>query len=290
MKNTTFHQRWLLEVPKSAEDATCSWLLSKGCTATYRDMQAPFILYAYFPPNAELPNIENLKKIADIHLIRHETFADQDWLAKSREGFNPINIGRTLRVSPVWADNSKSSGRISITVNPGLAFGTGGHETTRLCMTILEDLSSQGLLVGPVLDIGTGTGILALTSWLLGAKNITAFDYDQNCGPAIDDFLALNSKLIDDVKPFSYFIGTIDNPLINESYNIIIANLLLDTIQSILPRMGQISKEGGLLIASGILAKQQDEALISLTINGFKPVRIEKSGDWIAILASYYNV
>jgi ribosomal protein L11 methyltransferase len=287
MQNTAFHQRWLIEVSKNDEDELCDWLSLMGCTAIYRDVEPSCTLYAYFPPNHQLPNADSLKRFETVRLLQSENFADDDWLARSRDGFDSIDIGRTLRINPVWKADKISTERTSIIVNPGLAFGTGRHETTRLCMCMLEDMAKQGTLLGPVLDIGTGTGILALTAWLLGAKKITAFDCDPDCEPVINDFLALNTNLIGSNKPFNYFIGTIDDPAINSQYNTVIANIFLETIQTILPRIAQISTPGGLLVASGILADNKDEALISLVINKFNPIRITQDGNWIAILARY---
>lgn len=288
MKNLKSNKRWLLEVPKNVEDVLCDWLWSQGCTATYHEVDESCNLYAYFPPDIELPDAAAINKFSGARLLQCEILADENWLVKSREGFDPIDIGNTLRISPVWSTHPESTKRTSIIVNPGLAFGTGGHETTRLCMSMLEYMANQRILVGPILDIGTGTGILAFTAWLLGAKNITAFDYDPNCGPAINDFLELNSCLTMDAKPFSYFTGTINDQVIGGPYNIIIANILLETIQEMLPRIVQISKPGGLLLVSGILAKDKDEALISLAIKNFKPTKVTQEGNWIAILASRY--
>jgi len=285
MKNVILHKRWLLEVPIKLEDSLYSWLSSHGCTATYREPDPSCLLYAYFPPNIEPPAIEALKVFSEVCLLRCETFADSDWIVKSREGFDPINIGNTLRISPAWLTSATTTERTSITVNPGLAFGTGGHETTRLCMSMLEDMAHQGMLLDPILDIGTGTGILAFTAWLLGAKNITAFDYDPDCITAINDFLKLNNSLTMGAKPFDYFIGTIDK--IGGSYSTIVANIFLETIQDMLPRIFQLSAPKGSLLVSGILAENKDEALISLMINNFKPIKVTQNGNWIAILASY---
>jgi ribosomal protein L11 methyltransferase len=286
MKNLTYHKRWLIEVPKNAEKALCDWLFALGCTATYHGVDPSGSLYAYFPPGIELPDSDDISKFPGAHLSQSETFEDDDWLAKSREGFDPINIGSTLRISPIWSDCPNPTKRTSIIVNPGLAFGTGGHETTRLCMSMLEDMANTKMLVGPMLDIGTGTGILAFTAWLLGAKNITAFDYDQDCETAINDFLKLNDNLTMGAKPFNYFIGTIDDQTISGPYNTIVANIFLETIQAILPRIAQIANPKGFLLISGILAENKDEALISLMINNFKPIKITQDGNWIAILAS----
>ena len=285
MDNAHPHRRWLLEVPEAVEDALGAWLADQGSTATYRSAEAPFTFYAYFPPGLELPEPAGLGAFPGVRLLQSEAFADEDWLAKSREGFGPIEVGRTFFIRPLWEDCPIPEGRTPIVVNPGLAFGTGGHETTRLCMGLLEDLADQGLLQDPVLDIGAGTGILALTAWLSGARDITAFDHDPDCGPAMSDFLELNAALVGAAKPFSHFVGILDDPRVDGPYRTLLANILLETIQDLLPRMATIAAPGGILVASGILAERQDEALVSLVAYGFKPLRVVQEGAWIAILA-----
>ena len=285
MDNAHPHQRWLLEVPEAVEDALGDWLVEQGSTASYRSADAPYTFYAYFPPGLELPDPEGLAAFPGARLVRSEAFQDEDWLAKSREGFGPIEVGRSFFIRPLWEDCPIPAGRTPIVVNPGLAFGTGGHETTRLCMGLLEDLAEQGRLQDPVLDIGAGTGILALAAWLVGARQITAFDNDPDCGPAMADFLELNAALVGAARPFGHFVGTLDDPRVDGPYRTLLANILLETIQDLLPRMAAIAAPGGILVASGILAERQDEALVSLVAYGFKPLRIVQEGAWIAILA-----
>jgi ribosomal protein L11 methyltransferase len=285
MDRATPHQRWLLEVPEALVEPLGDWLAGQGSTATYRAAEPPFTFYAYFPPGLDLPDPARLAGFPGVRLLASETFQDEDWLAKSREGFGPIEVGRTFFIRPLWEDCPVPAGRTPIVVNPGLAFGTGGHETTRLCMGLVEDLSERGELQDPVLDIGAGTGILALAAWLRGARQVTAFDHDPDCGPAMADFMELNAALLGGARPFSHFVGELDDPRVDGPFRTVLANILLETIQDLLPRMAGITAPGGLLVASGILAERQDEALVSLAACGFQPLRVVQEGAWIAILA-----
>lgn len=284
MANTDLHLRWLLEAPLGVEEALTDWLMERGATATYREADPPFTFFAYFPPGMQGPDPAGLACFEGVRLLKAETFKDEDWLAKSREGFGCIEVGKRFLVKPLWDKEPVPAGRMALVVNPGLAFGTGGHETTRLCMELLEDLAETGLLRAPILDIGAGTGILALTASLLGGRDILAFDLDPDCGPAMDELIEMNAHLVGDHRPYRSFVGTLEDSQIQGPYNVLLANILLETIQELLPRMAEIAAPGSRLVASGILAERQDEALVSLATEGFRPLRILQEGAWVAIL------
>lgn len=284
MANPDLHTRWLLDAPPALEDALTDWLMEQGATATYREADPPFTFFAYFPPGQAAPDPAGLAAFPGVALRAEETFADEDWLAKSREGFGRLEVGRGFLVTPLWDTEPVPADRRPIVVNPGLAFGTGGHETTRLCIELLEDLALTRGLGAPILDIGAGTGILALAAHLLGGREITAFDVDPDCGPAMLEFIEMNEGVLKGARPFESFVGLLDDPRVQGSYEGLLANILLETIQELLPRMREIAAPGGWLIASGILAERQDEALVSLALHGFKPLRVVQEGTWIAIL------
>ncbi len=194
-------------------------------------------------------------------------------------------MGARFHVRPLWDATPGPAGRLDLVVNPGLAFGTGGHETTRLCMTLLEALAAEGRLAGPILDIGAGTGILALAAFLLGGTGLTAFDIDPDCGPAMAELQELNAHLLQGRVPYASFVGTLDHPRVAGPYRGLLANILLETIQELLPRMAEVAAPGGWLVASGILAERTDEALVSLAAHGFTPRQVLQEGEWIAVLA-----
>ncbi len=285
MQTLDKHVRWILEVPQAVEDALTDWLMAQGATAMYRQADPPCAFLAYFQPGQDIPDPAALAQFEGVSLLRREDFDDEDWLAKSREGFGPLLVGRSFYIRPLWDEAPVPGGRRPVVVNPGLAFGTGGHETTRLCMGLLEELADTGRMHGPILDIGSGTGILALSAWMLGGRDILAFDIDPDCGPAMDDFIELNALEVQGERPFEHFVGTLDDPRVQGPYHGLLANILLETIQELLPRMAEITASGGWLVASGILAERQDEALVSLVVHGFKPLKVVQEGAWIAIWA-----
>jgi ribosomal protein L11 methyltransferase len=284
MSNET-HLRWKLEVPDLQEEGLCAWLEGGGSSAFYREADPPRVCYAYFPPGQAPPEASGLAAFPGVRLLEAEPFGDEDWLAKSREGFGDFEVGARFHVRPLWDSEPGAPGRIDLVVNPGLAFGTGGHETTRLCMELLEELAAADRLRGPVLDIGAGTGILSLAAFLLGGQNLTAFDIDPDCGPAMDELIELNAHLLKGARPYASFVGTLDHPRIQGPYAGLLANILLETIQELLPRMAEVAAPSSWLVASGILAERTDEALVSLITHGFRPQKVLQEGEWIAILA-----
>ncbi len=279
------HLRWKLEVPDLQEELLCAWLEEQGSSAFYREADPPRVCYAYFPPGQPPPEPTGLGAFPGVGLLAAEAFGDEDWLAKSREGFGAFEVGTRFHVRPLWDETPGPADRLDLVVNPGLAFGTGGHETTRLCMELLEELAQADRLRGPILDIGAGTGILSLAAYLLGGWNLTAFDIDPDCGPAMGELIELNAHLLKGAKPYESFVGTLDHPRAQGPYAGLLANILLVTIQELLPRMAEVAAPGGWLIASGILAERTDEALVSLTTHGFKPEKVLQEGEWIAVLA-----
>lgn len=285
MPATEPHLRWRLEVPEDQEEALGVWLEGLGASATYREADPPRAFYAYFPPGAR-PDPTGLARFPGAGLLEAETFADEDWLARSRASFGHFEVGRGFFVRPAWDDTPAPEGRRPVVVNPGLAFGTGGHETTRLCMVLLEELAEAGRTAGPVLDVGTGTGILALTAHLLGFQGVLAFDLDPDCGPAMTELVELNAGVLRGAAPFEGFIGALDDPRVaaRAPYQGLVANILLETIAELLPDLHGLAAPGAWLVASGLLAEREDEALLTLATGGFTPRRLLREGQWIAVL------
>lgn len=279
------HLRWKLEVPDSQEERLCDWLEARGSSAFYREADPPRTCFAYFPPDQIPPGTSGLEAFPGVKLLEAEAFGDEDWLTKSREGFGAFDVGDRFHVRPLWEPTPEPGDRMDLVVNPGLAFGTGGHETTRLCMELLEELALADRLHGPVLDIGAGTGILSLAAYLLGGRDLLAFDIDPDCGPAMGELVELNAHLLKGERPYESFVGTLDHPRVQGPYRGLLANILLETIQELLPRMAEVAAPGGWLVASGILAERTDEALVSLASQGFRPEKVVREGEWIAILA-----
>jgi ribosomal protein L11 methyltransferase len=279
------HLRWKLTVPDALEERLGDWLSENGASAFYREADPPHAFFAYFPPDQAAPDADGLNAFPGVALDEAETFADEDWLARSREGFGRIEVGERFLVVPLWDQDPVPADRIPIVVNPGLAFGTGGHETTRLCMELLEGLAARGELKGSGLDVGAGTGILALAAFHLGARDLVAFDLDPDCGPAMVELIGMNAEPLKGAAPFASFVGDLEDARATGPWSLMLANILLETIQELLPGLVSRLAPSGRLIASGILAEREDEALLSLAAAGLHLLEVRREGAWIAILA-----
>jgi len=191
--------------------------------------------------------------------IREEE--DRDWVAEARALLQPMEVGRRFYLVPIWRDDATPPGRFRITVNPGLAFGTGVHETTRLCLEALEELVTPGITV---LDVGTGSGILAEAARLLGASCVIACDIDA-------DAIRIARQ---------GFIGSAD-AVRSATVDLVVANISPEAIVALAPEFARVLRPGGVLIASGFNFSEVETVRAALT--NVRDVR--QKGEWAAILA-----
>lgn len=174
------------------------------------------------------------------------TVADQDWVRLTQSQFDPIEIGDRLVITPSWHDTAPGN-RIPIVLDPGLAFGTGSHPTTRLCLQWLE----QHLIAGAsLIDYGCGSGILAIAAAKLGASVVTAIDIDPQALRASRDNAAINRVELN--------ILSTDQPA-PPAADIVVANILSSPLKVLAPMLCQLVRPGGRLVISGVLERQIDE-------------------------------
>jgi len=184
------------------------------------------------------------RPVPGIQSIR--TVADQDWVRLTQSQFDPIEIGDRLVITPSWHDTAPGN-RIPIVLDPGLAFGTGSHPTTRLCLQWLE----QHLIAGAsLIDYGCGSGILAIAAAKLGASVVTAIDIDPQALRASRDNAAINRVELN--------ILSTDQPA-PPAADIVVANILSSPLKVLAPMLCQLVRPGGRLVISGVLERQIDE-------------------------------
>jgi ribosomal protein L11 methyltransferase len=200
---------------------------------------------------------------------------DQDWLGEWKKSWQPVEVGQRFIIAPPWAEIANEHERIVIRIEPGMAFGTGTHETTRLCLAAIEKYFSGGSF----LDVGTGTGILAIAAAkLFPDARIEACDTD----PEAITIARENARLNGVAEKIAFRVGTIEEA--TASADVVCANLTADLIASLLPSL--LTVTCGRLILSGILDTQLEMIAASLRDAGVpSAVEIIQDGEWLAVIA-----
>lgn len=211
---------------------------------------------------------------------------EEDWANNWRKYFKPFPIGRKIMLRPSWEPiDGRGDGRTVLSIDPGHIFGTGTHETTRLCIELLEDCISGG---ESILDAGCGSGILSIAALLLGASHSDAVDIDPNAVPIAcenaeingigrDRFNAFAGNVLEDEEIAGY--------LYKNKYEVIVANIVADAIIGLCPVAAKCIKNDGTFIASGIIHARTDDVKEAMSANGFDVINEKTEGEWAAIAA-----
>jgi len=208
--------------------------------------------------------------------IKSLTVADQDWLAEWKKGYEPIPIGRSLLICPSWRrDQGRNTSRVVIEIDPGMAFGTGTHETTRGCLEMLEKYWKGGSL----LDVGTGTGILAIAAIKLQpGSRVVGFDVDPEAVEVALENSAING-VEDEIEIEVNKLGSYHG----QEFDLVMANLTADAIIPLSPEFPQVLKPQGALIVSGILREQTDDVRAALESHNLSVIEMKPDGEWVTM-------
>ena len=197
----------------------------------------------------------------------------RDWLGEWKKSWQPVAVGTRFVVAPPWGEVEDRPGRVVIRIEPGMAFGTGTHETTRLCLVALEKYFEGGTL----LDVGTGTGILAIAAAKLDARaRVEACDTDAEAVEIARE----NARLNDVAAQINFRTGTVEAA--GASFDCVCANLTADVILPLLPAL--VAATCGRLILSGILDTQADGVRARLAELGIGETETEADGEWVAVI------
>ena len=202
---------------------------------------------------------------------------EEDWANSWKQYYKPVKIGEKIVICPAWERYTPAEGEIVIRMDPGMAFGTGTHETTRLVIRLLEKYTKPGCRM---LDVGTGTGILAICASRLGADLCRAYDIDPTAvrvarenikDSGLDNVTCDQSDLLKQVS------------LEGGQYDLVCANIVADIIIRMTPDVGQYIKDDAVLLASGIIAERCDDVVACFEANGFKVVELLTDNDWCGL-------
>lgn len=239
---------------------------SKGVIHVYINPQEnPLEAVSFITDRLNAEKIEHSIDIADCKT--------EDWVNNWKQYFHPMPIGKKLLIRPIWENAYDAGGRKVLNIEPGLAFGTGSHPTTKLCLETLEDYINGD---SNVLDIGCGSGILSIASLLLGAKSAFGVDIDKL---AVKTALANAEENGFRPPVFNAVEGNLSDK-VNGKYNIIVANIVADIIMEFNRQVGEFLEDGGVYITGGIIDSRKDEVIASFAQNGFEIILNREEKGW----------
>lgn len=247
------------------------------------------IVKAYLPVNSFL--IETVQEIEEAiqelanygfdvgqQSIQTNEVDEEDWATAWKDYYHPVKISSRFTIVPTWEDYEPfESDELIIELDPGMAFGTGTHPTTVLCLQALEKYVKPG---DTVIDVGTGSGVLSIGAALLGASNVKALDLDEVAVKAATENIQLNG-LTDKINVIHG--NLLDS--IHEPASIIVANILADVIISFSQDAYKLLPADGLFIVSGIISQKRDLVKEDLRAKGFHIIESVLMEDWVAIIA-----
>lgn len=228
--------------------------------------------------NEEMEQLASYGLLEDYEVSAKEIF-EEDWTNNWENYYHTQNITRFLRVVPEWEVDQTDDFHKDIILNPGVAFGTGSHETTQLALQALEMMMRSG---ESIIDVGSGSGVLAIAAGLLGARNIRAYDLDEAAVESAKKNIQLNNIEV----PISVASNDLLKGL-DEKADIIIANIVADILLELMSDAKALLNENGHFILSGIYENRKNDIIRNLEKNEFKIDLILQSKSWLAIVASH---
>lgn len=245
-----------------------------------KDKSKAFVHVYISPEENPLEAVSFLKDRYTAENISHKiTCADckiEDWQNNWKKYFHPIPVGEKLLIRPTWRDDYNADGRTVLNLDPGLAFGSGTHETTRLCLAALEKYIDGE---SKVLDVGCGSGILAVASLLLGAKGAVGVDID----PVAVKTAKENAQLNNVAEKLEVKIGNLTDK-ISGTYNVILANIVADAIIMLSKDIKNFMDKDTVYIMSGIVDTRVDQVITAIS-KDFQLINTEELNGWYCLTA-----
>ncbi|HYF92295.1 MAG TPA: 50S ribosomal protein L11 methyltransferase [Symbiobacteriaceae bacterium] len=247
-----------------------AWVTVKGWLADEGDVEG-----ARLQLENRLAEIRELG-LGTIEAPAYAWVQEEDWANAWKAYFRPTRVGERLVIIPSWEEYPLQPQDLPLYLDPGMAFGTGTHPTTSLCLRRLEAVVRPGMRV---LDVGTGSGILAIAAARLGAAPVIGIDIDPVAVRVAKENAERNGVAVD-VRA-----GTL-NQVEPDECDLVIANIIASVIIDILPDVASRMKKGGKFLASGIIAEKKQAVADAMTATWLLPVEVREEGGWVAILAT----
>ena len=208
--------------------------------------------------------------------VEHEKMHEEDWANTWKQYYKPSKVGEKIVVKPIWEDYEAKDGELVVDLDPGMAFGTGTHETTRMCIQALERYVKEE---STVFDVGCGSGILAIAAAKLGAKLAVGVDLDPVAVESSIENVGYNN-----LKNIEILHGNLVE-VIDGKADIVVANILAEIICILTDDVKRVLKGGGVFITSGIIHDRVDMVCEKLEATGFEVIEKNRDGEWNCIVA-----
>ena len=208
--------------------------------------------------------------------VEHEKMYEEDWANTWKQYYKPSKVGEKIVVKPIWEEYEQKEGELVVNLEPGMAFGTGTHETTRMCIQALEKYVKEE---STVFDVGCGSGILAIAAAKLGAKLAVGVDLDPVAVESSIENVGYNN-----LNNIEILHGNLVE-VIDGKADIVVANILAEIICILTDDVKRVMKDGGVFITSGIIHDRVDMVCEKLEATGFEVIEKNRDGEWNCIVA-----
>lgn len=248
----------------------------------------PTVVRLYLPDNERLA--EQRRRIDDALRallfeveVSERRVQEEDWAESWKEFFQVERVGRRLVIRPTWRDYQPKADEVVLDLDPGMAFGTGQHPTTRLCLRAVEELAAPGMRM---LDLGCGSGILSLAAAKLGCASVVSLDIE----PIAIETTRANARLNGVEATVQAAVGSLGDswPLAAgqlNAFDTVVANISAGVLVSLAAELAAALRPGGTLVGSGVVAERADEVLLALAAAGLRIERLESEAGWRAAIA-----
>lgn len=257
------------------------------------DDTEPFALSAYFPNSEAAKAAEYVQgRVEELRAgtegescgtlsVRCETVSDTDWENAWKAYFKPVRTADYMVVKPTWVDYDAEPEQVVIEIDPGMAFGTGNHETTRLCLAMLEKFVHEG---ETVIDVGCGSGVLALAAAKLGAGKVYALDAD----PVAVEVTENNAR----VNGVGNTVEVLRSDLLADlpegvTADMVVCNIIADVLIRLAPELPGVLRENGMFLCSGVIRDRVQDVVEALSAANLRVISLIPAGEWAGIACKY---